>query len=108
MEDCILLSCGLNVRGFGAEITCKNDPPAIFTAGDERASKAKLRSTNFSRFGTRHRSMMRYCYANLGSIGFVISQDGDVRAIMRVGKLLVIWENIRLQDVEVVKHRKNS
>ncbi len=105
VDGCVLLSSGLNVRGFGVEITCRKDPPAIFTAGDERASKSKLRPLNFSLLGTRHRSMMRYCYSNPGSVGFVISQDGDVRAIMRIGKKLVLWENVRLQNVEIVKHR---
>ena len=41
--------------------------------------------------------MMRYCYSNPGSIGFVISQDGDVRAITRLGSRLVLWENIDVQ-----------
>jgi hypothetical protein len=103
VDGCVLLSSGLNVRGFGVEITCRKDPPIVFTAGDERASNAKLRQLDFSHFGTRHRSMMRYCYSNLGSVGFVISQDGDVRAIMRIGKKLVVWENVRLQAVEIVK-----
>jgi hypothetical protein len=105
VDGCVLLSSGLNVRGFGVEITCRKNPPIVFTAGDERASNTKLRQLDFSHFGTRHRSMMRYCYSNLGSVGFVISQDGDVRAIMRIGKKLVLWENVRLQDVEIVKYR---
>ena len=99
VDGCVLITSGLNVKGFGVEITCRNDPVNVFTAGDERASKSKLRRLDFTNFGTRHRSMMRYCYSNPGSIGFVISQDGDVRAITRLGKKLVLWENIRLQDV---------
>jgi hypothetical protein len=104
VDGCVLLSSGLNVLGFGVEITCRKDPSDVFTAGDELASKSKLRHTNFSDFGTRHRSMMRYCHSHPGSVGFVISQDGDVRATTRIGKKLVLWENVQLQDVEVVKH----
>lgn len=103
VDGCVLLSTDFAVRGFGVEITCRKDPPAVFIAGDERASRAKLRPLDFAHFGTRHRSMMRYCYANPGSVGFVVSQDGDVRAITRIGKKLVLWENVRLQDVEIVK-----
>ena len=103
VDGCVLLSPGLTVRGFGVEITCRKDPPMVLVAGDERASNRRLRTLDFSHFGTRHRSMMRYCYANSGSVGFVVSQDGDVRAIMRLGKRLVLWENVRLQDVQVVK-----
>lgn len=105
VDGCVLLSSGLNVQGFGVEIICRKDPPAVFTAGDERASKAKLHRLDFAHLGTRHRSMMRYCYSNPGSVGFVISQDGDVRAIMRIGKKLVLWENVRLQDIEILKSR---
>jgi len=41
---------------------------------------------------------MRYCFAHPGSLGFVISQDGDIRAITRVGKNLVMWENLKVLD----------
>jgi len=47
-------------------------------------------------YGTRHRSMFNYCAAHSGSVGFVVSQDGDIRAITKVGTKLVMWENIRL------------
>ena len=101
VDGCVILSAGLNVHGFGVEITCPTDPSDLFIAGDELASKSRLRRLDFSHFGTRHRSMMRYCYSHPGSAGFVVSQDGDVRAITRVNKI-VPWENVRLQDVEVV------
>ena len=41
--------------------------------------------------------MMRYCYEHEGALGFVISQDGDIRATMRIGDRLVLWENINVQ-----------
>ena len=41
--------------------------------------------------------MMRCCAVNPGSVGFVISQDGDVRAMTQVGGQVVLWENIRLR-----------
>jgi hypothetical protein len=105
VDGCVLLSSGLRVRGFGVEITCRKDPPAIFAAHDELGSKHKRRQLDFSQFGTRHRSMMRYCYLHAGSVGFVISQDGDVRAIMKLGNALVLWENVRLQEIVQVRHR---
>lgn len=105
VDGCVLLSGGFNVGGFGVEIRCRKDPPTVFTAGDEKASGKKLRPLDFAHFGMRHRSMMRYCFSNPGSVGFVVSQDGDVRAIMHIGKKVVLWENVRLQDIEVVRHR---
>ena len=31
------------------------------------------------------------------ALGLIISQDGDVRATMKVGSRLVLWENINVQ-----------
>ena len=43
--------------------------------------------------------MMRYCFAHHGSLGFVISQDGEIRAMTRVGARLIIWENLEVLSV---------
>jgi hypothetical protein len=40
--------------------------------------------------------MMRYCFERLGSLGFAISQDGGIQAMMRIGDQLVAWENINV------------
>jgi hypothetical protein len=101
VDGLILLSGGLVVKGFGVEITRRMDPQRVFVAGDSGASKTKLRRVDLTHFGTRHRSMMRYCDRHAGSIGFVVSQDGDIRAMTRLKNGLVIWENIRLQEVEI-------
>lgn len=101
VDGLVLLEKGFTVRGFGVEITTKEEPPAVFSAGDSQGSIKKRKPLNLSDFGTRHRSMMRYCYSHPGSLGFVVSQDGDVRAITRIDDDLVLWENIRLQDVRM-------
>jgi hypothetical protein len=97
VDGAIVLAPDLTVRGFGAELTCHDEPQAVFRAGDAAATPKSLRQFNFQQFGTRHRSMMRYCNEVPGSLGFVVSQDGDVRAFTRVGEKLVMWENIKLQ-----------
>jgi formylmethanofuran dehydrogenase subunit B len=38
--------------------------------------------------------MMRYCAASHGAVGFVVSQDGDVRAIIGDRGVVVFWENM--------------
>lgn len=40
--------------------------------------------------------MMRYCFAHPKSLGFVISQDGEIRAMARVRNRLVMWENLKV------------
>jgi len=97
VDGLVLMNPQLEVQGFGVEITQNREPPEVLLAGNERATKNRLRPVNYNHFGTRHRSMMRYCSDVAGSIGFVISQGGDVRVMTQVRNKLVLWENIRLQ-----------
>jgi hypothetical protein len=41
--------------------------------------------------------MMRICFRRAGSAGFVVSQDGDVRAMTRVDDRLIVWEDVKLR-----------
>jgi len=100
IDGAILLVNGLSVAGFGVEILDKHEPPTLFVSRTAGASPKDLSPMQLSHFGTRHRSMARHCFANRGAIGFVVSQDGDVRAFKRVERRLVMWENILLQNIE--------
>jgi hypothetical protein len=57
------------------------------------------KALNLNHYGTRHRSMLRYCATYPNSLGFVVSQDGDVRAITHSGNRVVLWDNIRIQSI---------
>jgi len=43
--------------------------------------------------------MMRYCWAHEGSVGFVISQDGDVRAMIKYEYELIICEKNKIAGI---------
>lgn len=94
VDGLLLMTPDLVIHGFGVEITY-TDEPGVHRASDHTAKR--LRKVDYNHYGTRHRSMMRYCFKVPGSVGFVISQDGDLRVITKVGAKLVIWENIRLR-----------
>lgn len=95
VDGLVLMNPYLEVKGFGVEITCANVPTEVSQADDAEATiKHEI---DYNHFGTRHRSMMRYCSQIPDSIGFVISQDGDVRVMTKVYGQLVMWENIKLQ-----------
>ncbi len=49
---------------------------------------------------------MRYCSKIADSVGFVISQDGDVRVMTQVRGKLVVWENLRLQLHDFIRRTK--
>jgi hypothetical protein len=105
VDGLVLMSPDLEVQGFGVEILESDPPPRVFLATTTTATRRGLRAVDYSCFGTRHRSMMRYCFHHPDSLGFIISQDGEVRAVTLVGENLVMWENIRLQMDTFVKRR---
>ncbi|MGA3034196.1 MAG: hypothetical protein ABSD70_12990, partial [Terracidiphilus sp.] len=94
VDGLVWLKSDLTLQGFGVEITSKKDPAPIF--GASAATARNLKEIDMNHFGTRHRSMVRHCAAYPDSVGFVVSQDGDVRAIAHVKKQIVLWDNIRL------------
>jgi hypothetical protein len=96
IDGLALMNTALEVIGFGVEITSAREPSSVRKSLTGEAAKEDRRKFNYTYFGTRHRSMMRYCDANPDSVGFVISQDSDVRAIARVDDDLCMWENFRL------------
>ena len=106
VDGLVVMDRNLAVRGYGVEITNSEEPANLFIASDRMATPAKLRAASYNHFGTRHRSMMRYCFQNPGSIGFVVSQDGEVRVITKVGESLVMWENIKLKYYNYVSKKK--
>jgi hypothetical protein len=110
VDGLLLLSPDLDVRGFGVEIQTSAPPTKVVRAHEPRALRSKVTTLDYNYFGTRHRSMMRYCASVPGSVGFVVSQDGDVRAMTRVRDDLVVWENVklRLDDFERRRPPKKS
>jgi hypothetical protein len=96
VDGAVILNPRLELLGFGAEIKQDDLPTEIRRATLASAGPASLRTADYSHFGTRHRSMMRYCWAKPGSVGFVVSKDGGVRAITRVDDAVVLWEGLQL------------
>jgi hypothetical protein len=95
IDGLVVLDLDLAVHGFGVEITVATEPETIVRALD--AGAVETEPLAYTRWGTRHRSMMRYCWSVPGSVGFVLSQDGDVRAMTRRENELLVWENPLLQ-----------
>jgi tetratricopeptide (TPR) repeat protein len=97
VDGCVVLGPELDVVGFGVEIQTPLAPTSVVRAGNATASPSKRTPLDYNHFGTRHRSMMRYCAATPGSVGFVVSQDGDARAMTLVDGTLVVWDNLKLR-----------
>lgn len=97
VDGLIVMNQQLAVRGYGGIIKIKEEPSSVWVAGDAEGTADCLHEINPSHFGTRNQSMMRICFGRPGSVGFVVSQDGDVRAMMRVQHRLIVWEDVKLR-----------
>jgi hypothetical protein len=97
VDGAVLMTPNLEVMGFGVEIRADDTPSAVWAAGNASGAPSRRRKADYYALGTRHRSMMRYCWTIPGSLGLVISQDGDVRAMLRLDDSLAMWEQIQLQ-----------
>lgn len=104
IDGLVVLNPELKVKGFGVVIRNISLPQYIYLSKTSVISTNKLAKVDPNHFGTRHRSMFSYCWKHEGSLGFVVSQDGDIRAIMKVGDKLIMWENISVQ--QLIRSRK--
>jgi hypothetical protein len=95
VDGLVVMNKKMVVNGFGAVIKDLISPSKIYIADNLNGTSVVAKESDH--FGTRHRSMFAFCDANPGSIGFVISQDGDIRAIMKIKNRVVMWENIKTQ-----------
>ncbi len=59
VDGLIWLDSSLRLKGFGVEITIREDPAHAFMALNSNATKTSKLDLNH--YGTRHRSMLRYC-----------------------------------------------
>lgn len=104
VDGLVLIGKRFCVRGFGGEIHARSDPPRLVLSRTSRIPKRPSKAIEPAAYGTRHRSMLRYCWARPRSVGIVISQDGDVRVLTRDSDRVVVWENVRVDRGESATH----
>ncbi len=90
VDGAVVLTDTLRIIGFGAEVT------ASFPGGDKvhvahTAKVTETKEVRFAEYGTRHRSAFRFVASMEPSVGFIMSQDGGVKAVKQVGSKLVMW-----------------
>lgn len=91
VDGAVVITDRFTVLGFGAEVTAAS--PTLTSVMQHTAS-GLLNPTPIESYGTRHRSAFRLCSSLEEVVAFVVSQDGGVRAIKRVGSDVVLWPDI--------------
>lgn len=91
-------------NGFGAVLRAKRMPRKIYVSATATATPKSLSPADPKHYGTRHRSMIAYCWNHPTALGLVISQDGEIRAFSKIDDKLIMWEKIKTQ--QYIKNKK--
>lgn len=89
VDGALVVDRALRIIGFGGEIRVDRNVLQVFQSLDLAGSK--LMPWNVQGDGTRHRSVYRLCSVEPAVIGFVISQDSQVRLIANVDDEVLFW-----------------
>ncbi|WP_231489791.1 putative sensor domain DACNV-containing protein [Pedobacter sp. Leaf170] len=103
VDGVVLFDTKMVANGFGAVLRAKKMPKKIYVSATATATAKSLVSHEPRHYGTRHRSMIAYCYNHPSALGVVISQDGEIRAFAKIDEKLIMWENIKTQQ-----YRRNA
>lgn len=95
VDGAVVLTKQLKVLGFGAEIIASSPSLTSVKIAADPNGKEYIEEPIGS-LGTRHRSALRLCSSFEQSVCFVVSQDGSVRAMKRVGPDLYMWNDVSL------------
>ncbi len=93
VDGAVLITDRLRVLGFGAEVIA-HSPSLRFIRSAENEDGDKGPLIPFDAYGTRHRSAFRFCSSYEDAMTFVISSDGGIKGVKRVGADLAFWPDI--------------
>lgn len=89
VDGAMVLDPRAQILGFGGEIQVPHNVFQVSQAHDLEGSR--LSDWNVQSDGTRHRAVYRLCSVEPQVIGFVISQDSQVRLIANVEDSVIFW-----------------
>jgi hypothetical protein len=87
VDGAVVVSTRWQIIGFGCEIIAD---PTNFTRVTQINADGN-RDCPIDTFGTRHRSMFRACRAVPDSLGFIVSQDGGIKAVANYSGSVNFW-----------------
>jgi len=96
----VVLTTRLRLLGFGAEIVAQSPALKMVAIAEDAKAKA-ITKRPLEDFGTRHRSALRFCSTHEDVAALVVSQDGDIRAMLRVGADVVMWPSVGVSSFAV-------
>jgi hypothetical protein len=98
VDGALVINDQCDVLGFGAEVTAASPTLVNVRVPSNSKTPHELPITSF---GTRHRSAFRFCSSLEECAAFVVSQDGGVKAVKRVGSHVILWPDINAGSMGV-------
>lgn len=95
VDGAVVMTDHLKVLGFGCEVIVPM-PGLNYVKVSRDPEGIEGRYIPMESFGTRHRAAFRFCSSFENVLVFVVSQDGIVRLIKRIGHDIVLWSDINL------------
>ncbi len=96
MDGLLLLTPQLALQGFGALSVGEGGEKDVYLAGDDQATEANLSSVPAHAFGPRCFALLRQCSLDPEALGFFLTQDGDLRAMLQHEDKILVWDPVRL------------
>lgn len=88
VDGAVLLDDHLAIQGFGVRF------PVLLQPGSEVENAVTGRKYLCDQWGLRHQSVFSFCHKCEASIGLIVSQDGDVKAVKVDHGQLYFWDEI--------------
>ena len=93
VDGAVVVGQPLELLGFGAEISGRLPAvESVARALDALGTQTEMESA--LNVGTRHRSAYRFCNALPGAVAAVVSQDGSMRIVKKIGTRVVYSEHL--------------
>lgn len=94
VDGAVVLSDRFRVLGFGAMVTVPSDLWQVKIATDSRGEYSA--TIPIESYGARHGAAFRFCEGSEAFVSFVVSQDGGVKAVKKLGEDVMLWEDVDL------------
>lgn len=87
-DGAVLLDEWLSIQGFGVRF------PVLLPPGATVQDALTARDYLCDQWGLRHQSVFSLCHKCEQAVGLIVSQDGEVKAVMAVDGRLLFWDGI--------------
>jgi hypothetical protein len=92
VDGAVIMTRKFELLGFGAVVQFQHKAVyKVMRCEDPQAERSS--EVMIENYGTRHRSAFDFCYNNSPSVAVVVSQDGGIKMITRIGESVYFWEN---------------